>query len=81
MVSTINATPTNIVASVSGRTLKLQWPADHLGWLLQSNAVSLANSNFWFDLAASAATTLERPHRFRQLKCLLPAALPEFVLP
>ena len=58
MVSTINTTPTNLMATVSGGTLKLQWPLDHLGWLLQSNAVSLANSNFWFDLAGSAGTNV-----------------------
>ena len=58
VLSTINSNPTNLVLSVSGGTLKLQWPVDHLGWLLQSNAVSLANSNFWFDLANSAGTNV-----------------------
>jgi hypothetical protein len=34
--------PTNITASVSGNTLTLSWPADHLGWRLQVQTNSLA---------------------------------------
>jgi autotransporter-associated beta strand protein len=49
--------PTNMTFSLSGNTLSLGWPATHLGWLAQSNSVSVANSNAWFDIANSASAT------------------------
>jgi hypothetical protein len=49
--------PTNITFSVSGNALVLTWPADHLGWIAQSNSVSLANTNFWNDLPGSGSAT------------------------
>jgi autotransporter-associated beta strand protein len=52
----VNTTPTNITAAVSGSTLDLSWPSDHTGWTLQTNAVSLANTNFWFAYPGSTAT-------------------------
>jgi hypothetical protein len=57
VASTIASNPTNINFTVSGSTLTLTWPADHLGWIAQSNAVDLAVSNFWFDIAGSQAAT------------------------
>ena len=39
-------TPTNITCTVGGGGLTLNWPAGQ-GWNLQSNSVSLANSNDW----------------------------------
>lgn len=53
----VAATPTNITFSVSGGTLSLTWPGSHLGWYAQSNAVNLASSNYWFDIAGSQAVT------------------------
>jgi autotransporter-associated beta strand protein len=47
--------PTNISYSVSGSTLTLSWPADHLGWIAQSNSVSVA-TNAWYDIAGSQAS-------------------------
>jgi hypothetical protein len=44
----LNPNPTNILFSVTGNTLYLSWPADHLGWSLQSNSVSVVASNGWF---------------------------------
>ena len=38
-------------------TLGLAWPGDHLGWIAQSNAVDLSNSNFWFDILGSQSVT------------------------
>jgi len=40
--STVNTTPTNIVASVSGGNLNVSWPADHTGWrlLIQTNSLA-----------------------------------------
>jgi len=54
--------PTNITASVSGNTLTIAWPADHLGWILQAQTNGLSTGQ-WFDLpgtgtASSAAITI-----------------------
>jgi hypothetical protein len=52
-------TPTNITTSVSGNQLTLSWPADHLGWILQSQTNNLnagLNSN-WFDVSGSGTST------------------------
>jgi fibronectin-binding autotransporter adhesin len=57
VVPTMASYPTNITASVSGGTLTLTWPETHLGWYAQSNSVSLADTNFWFDVANSQLDT------------------------
>lgn len=56
--SPVNTQPTNIVSSVSGGNLTLQWPADHTGWRLQmqTNALSIGLGTNWVDVAGSAAT-------------------------
>jgi hypothetical protein len=56
VLSGINPNPTNITASVSGNQLTLSWPASHFGWELQTNAVDVANTNFWFLYPASTGT-------------------------
>lgn len=59
LTSPIASYPTNIIASVSGGTLTLGWPATHLGWLLQSQTNSLGiglNTN-WADVAGSGSVT------------------------
>ena len=58
VVSTVNTSPTNIVSSVSGNQLTLSWPADHIGWKLQSqtNALSTGITATWYDMAGSTAT-------------------------
>ncbi len=53
--------PTNITASVSGSTLTLTWPADHTGWILQSqtnglNAGLTTPAGTWFDVAGSSSS-------------------------
>ena len=55
----VNTTPTNITASVSGNTLSLSWPADHLGWrlLVQTNTLVVgldSNTNDWVEVTGSA---------------------------
>jgi autotransporter-associated beta strand protein len=52
----IPTTPTNIVYSMSGGNLVLSWPASYIGWDLQSNSVSVANTSMWFTVAGSVAT-------------------------
>ena len=53
----IASNPTNITAVLTGSTLALSWPADHLGWLVQSNSVNLAVPADWQDIPASAGGT------------------------
>jgi len=55
---TVNPSPTNIVTAVSGNTLTLSWPADHIGWQLQTNASSLTDLNAWFTYPGSESTNL-----------------------
>jgi len=52
----INPNPTNIVVSVSGNQLTLGWPPSHLGWLLQSNSVSLLQTDAWVSVPGSGNT-------------------------
>ena len=58
-VSTIATNSTNITAVVSGSTLTLTWPADHLGWLLQSqtNNLNAGLSGNWVDVTGSDGST------------------------
>ena len=53
----VASSPTNLTAVVSGGNLNLSWPASHLGWLAQSNAVSVVATNSWFDIPGSASGT------------------------
>ncbi len=57
VASSVNTNPTNITATVAGSSLNLSWPADHLGWTLQTNSVGLAASNQWFPYPGSTAVT------------------------
>jgi autotransporter-associated beta strand protein len=57
VVSSVPSTPTNITYSFSGSTLELTWPGSYLGWYAQSNAVSLMDSNSWFDIPGSQNAT------------------------
>jgi hypothetical protein len=52
----VNTTPTNIVTSVMGNQLTLSWPADHIGWQLQSNSVGLTATGAWFTVPGSTVT-------------------------
>ena len=55
--STVSSSPTSLNFSFGSGTLTLTWPGDHLGWIAQSNAVNLAISNYWFDIAGSQSAT------------------------
>lgn len=58
VANTVNSNPTNIVFSVSGSTLNLSWPADHTGWILQSQTNSLTTGlgTNWVNVSGSATT-------------------------
>jgi hypothetical protein len=47
--------PTNITFCVAGNQLSLNWPANYIGWMLQSNSTGLANAK-WFPVPGSANT-------------------------
>jgi hypothetical protein len=53
----IPTTPTNLTISLSGGSINLSWPANYLGWIAQSNAVSVADANGWFDIPGSSSVT------------------------
>jgi autotransporter-associated beta strand protein len=59
LVQPIASNPTNVTYSLSGSTLHLSWPADHLGWILQqqTNSTSIGLSNNWVDVAGSSSVT------------------------
>jgi len=62
VLSVIIGIPTNpvpITASVSGKTLTLTWPADHTGWILQTQTNTLAAGLYtnWVDVAGSAGSS------------------------
>ena len=55
---TINPYPTNLTATLSGNVLTLGWDAGHLGWLLQSNGVSIVDTGAWVTIPGSGSTNL-----------------------
>lgn len=52
----IATTPTNINYSLSGTNLTLSWPANYLGWFLQTNSMGVTTTN-WFALPNSQTFT------------------------
>jgi autotransporter-associated beta strand protein len=60
VVTGIASNPTNITATVSGGTLTLSWPADHIGWILQAQTNTLGAgltpaAASWVDVPGSSA--------------------------
>jgi autotransporter-associated beta strand protein len=55
----VSPVPTNITTTVSGNTLTLSWPADHLGWhlQLQTNSLAAGLGTNWVTLPGSDAVT------------------------
>jgi hypothetical protein len=51
-----NPSPTKLVTSFSNDQITLSWPADHTGWLLQSNSVGLTASGAWYTVPGSGST-------------------------
>jgi fibronectin type 3 domain-containing protein len=51
--------PTNVLVSLSGNVLSLSWPADHLGWHLQSqtNTLGTGLGTNWVTLSGSDLVT------------------------
>jgi autotransporter-associated beta strand protein len=57
LVAPIATSSPKITAVVAKGTLSLSWPADHLGWIVQSNSVSLTVPSDWQDIPATANGT------------------------
>ena len=55
VIAGVATNPTNIVFTVSGSNLILNWPADHTGWTLQAQTNSLATGlgTNWVDVPGS----------------------------
>ena len=53
----VNPNPTNITVSVSDGQMTISWPSDHIGWLLQSNGVSITDAGAWVTIPDSGSTT------------------------
>ncbi len=53
----VNTTPTNLTTVVSGSSLTLNWPADHIGWRLQvqTNSLTTGISSNWVDVPGSTS--------------------------
>ncbi len=56
VASSLPETGTNILFSVTGNQLDLNWPSNYTGWLLQSNSAGLATSNEWFAVPGSTTS-------------------------
>jgi autotransporter-associated beta strand protein len=72
--SPVDTTPTNITAVYSGNTLQLSWPTGQTGWELQTNAVDVTKTNYWFVYPGSTGTNqvtvtvdLAKPNVFYRL--------------
>jgi len=59
VASAVASNPTNLLFSVTGSTMALSWPADHLGWILQAqtNSLSIGLNSNWVDVPGSASVT------------------------
>jgi fibronectin-binding autotransporter adhesin len=59
VVGGVSTTPPHLTNSVSGGNLNLSWPADHLGWRLetQTNPRSIGLSNNWATVPGSTNVT------------------------
>jgi len=59
VVATINTNPTNLMLTVSGHTLTLSWPSDHLGWKLQyqTNSLTKGLGTNWITISGSDTMT------------------------
>lgn len=57
VLSTVPTTPTNIMISrLDGGLIEVGWPASHIGWRLETNAVSIVATNEWYTWIGSTTT-------------------------
>jgi hypothetical protein len=53
----VSPIPPTITFSSTGTSMSVSWPPNHLGWTLQTNAVSLTATNQWFPYPNSQTVT------------------------
>ncbi len=55
--SAVSTTPPTITNSLSGNSLTLTWPTDHIGWRLQvqTNSITTGLASNWVDVAGSTS--------------------------
>ena len=70
VVTGLASNPTNITVSVTGGTMTLSWPADHLGWTLQAqtNSITTGLTTNWVDVAGSAASNTNVMSKEKKVK-------------
>lgn len=58
VVPAVATNPTNLLVNVTGGTLQLSWPSDHIGWRLQvqTNTLDTGLGTNWMDVLGTAAT-------------------------
>jgi autotransporter-associated beta strand protein len=56
-VVNLPAAPTTMTNSFNGTALTLSWPANYIGWELQSNAVDVSNPSYWLPVLNSSNVT------------------------
>jgi hypothetical protein len=58
VIQVVNPSRTNITIQVSGGNMTLSWPADHIGWVLQSqtNTATTGLSINWVNVVGSEST-------------------------
>lgn len=57
LAGTVSTNSPTLGAVLSGNNLQFSWPADHLGWILQTNSVGLNSPTNWFAYPNSSNVT------------------------
>ena len=57
VVSATASSRPNLTSSLNRGNLSFTWPADHLGWTLQTNSVDVASPAYWFAYPGSSTVT------------------------
>jgi hypothetical protein len=55
---TVSTAPVSITTAVVGGSLQFSWPADHIGWRLetQTNSLAVGLHTNWFTVSGSSTT-------------------------
>jgi hypothetical protein len=58
LLTVVQTAPTNLLWAVSGTSLSLSWPFDHIGWRLQvqTNSLNVGLGANWVDVPGSSLT-------------------------
>jgi hypothetical protein len=55
----VSSTPVTVTVAQSGNQLTIGWPADYLGYTLETNAADISNPADWFPYTGSTGATSE----------------------